>query len=147
MDLDADWLVVDPFASVGPPRIHAEFTSVDVEPHAIVARLGPLGAREEADGEPGLVLTGGVLRSAKEVLFDATVRVLAQNGGPLVVDPATMGAQLAGGLVQTTPDGDATVYLLAPGEPALDPTTLVPADEAMSLAADEPFETPERAVR
>ena len=67
---------------------------------------------------------GGVLRSGKAVLFDATVHVLARDGGPLVVDPATMAAQLAGGVVQLTPEGDATVYLLAPGAPAVDPLQL-----------------------
>ena len=69
-------------------------------------------------------MTGGVLRSGKAVLFDATVHVLARDGGPLVVDPATMAAQLAGGVVQLTPEGDATVYLLAPGAPAVDPLQL-----------------------
>jgi hypothetical protein len=118
--VDADWLVLDPFASVGPPEVRARFTSVEVSADAIVARLGALTAREEESGSPGFVLSGGVVRSGKAVLFDATVHVVAFDGGALVLNPTTMDAQVAGSVVQLTPDGDATVYLLAPGAPAVD---------------------------
>ena len=37
---------------------------------------------------------------------------------------AKFAAQLAGGVVQLTPEGDVTVYLLAPGAPAVDPLQL-----------------------
>lgn len=116
LDVDRDWLVIDPFPFAGPPEIHAAFTSVEVRDHDIVARLGELTPREERKEPGGLTLTGGVLRSQKTLLFDVTVRLLAQDGGALVIDPDTLSDQIAGGIVKNGKDGNVTVYVLAPDQ-------------------------------
>jgi hypothetical protein len=100
IDVDDDRLTINPFAFLGPP--------------AIVARLGELTPREDASEGPGLTLTGGALRTGSMVLFGTTLRLVAEDGGPLVLDPAQFDAQLEGGVVKLSRDRT-TVYVAAPG--------------------------------
>ena len=120
VDVDGNWLVIDPFPFMGPPAIHATFTSVVVHEGGIVARLGELSKREEARKGGGVELNGGALRSAKMILLGASLRLVAQDGGALVIDPATMVDQLADGVVKTLKNGDVVVYLVAPGDAPAD---------------------------
>ena len=122
VQFDEDWLVIDPFPTVGPPEIHARFTAVEVRDHEIVARLGALTPRQEGDLASGVVLEGGVLRTGQTVLFDTTLHLVALDGGALVIDPSTFADQLAGGFTQTVRPGRIIAYVLAPGQPSVDPT-------------------------
>ncbi len=116
IEVDKDWLVVNPFPFAGPPEIHAAFTSVVVRDHDIVARLGELSPRQESKEPGGLLLKGGVFRNQTSVYFDATLHLVAQDGGALVIDPGTLADQVSGGVVKTSKNGDITVYVLAPGQ-------------------------------
>lgn len=137
LEVDEDWLIINPFPFAGPPEIHAAFTSVEVRDHDIVARLGELTRRAETKEPGGLVLEGGAWRSQKSVHFGATVRLMAQDGGALVIDPATLGDQIAGGVVKQTKDGDITVLVLAPGEAPLQPVVTPPSGpEAATTPAE-----------
>lgn len=126
VEVDEDWLVIDPFPFAGPPAIHAAFTSVDVRAHDIVARLGEIPPSEERKEPAGVVLSGGVFRNKKTLFFNATLRLLAQDGGALVIDPDTFGEQILGGTVKTTENGDPVVYVLAPGEKPIQPVETPP---------------------
>ncbi len=139
VEVDQDRLVIDPFPFAGPPEIVATFTSVVVRDHDIVARLGELTPREETREPSGLVLSGGVLRSKKSVYFDVTLHLLADDGGALVVDPDTFGAQIAGGVARVDEDGDITMFVRAPGQAAV-PTMVRPEG-----GPEEPRTAPEAA--
>lgn len=116
IEVDEDWLVINPFPFAGPPEIHAAFTSVVVRDHDIVARLGELTPRAERTEPGGLTLQGGVFRSQKTVYFDATLQLVAQDGGALVIDPDRLPDQISGGVVKAGKDGNMVVYVLAPGQ-------------------------------
>lgn len=141
IDVEGDWLLIDPFPFAGPPAVRAKFTSVEVREGGIVARLGELSPREEAGAAGGITLTGGALRTKKVVTFDAAIRVIARDGGALVLDPTTMEAQIAGGLVKSLASGDYEVYVVAPGaEP-------VPAVSAPASGPAAPRKAPGEAER
>lgn len=116
IEVDEDWLVINPFPFTGPPEVHAAFTSVVVRDHDIVARLGELTPREESKEPSGFILKGGVFRSQKTVYFDVTLRLVAQDGGALVIDPNTLTEQISGGVIKTDKEGDVTVYVVAPDQ-------------------------------
>lgn len=114
LEVDQDDLLLNPFPFPGPPEFDAAFTSFEVREHELVAGLGELTPREIERGEPGLVLHGGALRSGDAILYDATLRLLAQDGGDLVLDPARFDAQLEGGFLKQGHDGSMTLYLVPP---------------------------------
>lgn len=121
LDIDEDWLVVNPFPFAGPPEIHAKFTSVEVRDQDIVARLGELTPREERKEPGGVLLKGGVMRNKKSMFFGVSLQLVAQDGGALVIDPETLDDQLERGLIKNTREGDIVVYVLAPGQTAINP--------------------------
>jgi hypothetical protein len=112
LTVQKDQLVLDPFPFVGPPEVHTAFRSVEVREHSIVARLGEPPDEADALPEPGLVLTGGVIRSDKTVLFDAVLALVPRDGGKLVLDPARLDDQIRGGFTKLA--GDRIVLHLAP---------------------------------
>ncbi len=101
LNVEKDLLVVDPFPYIGPPRIKAAFTSVEVREGALVARLGEA---PEPDGYPqGLTLIGGVFRSGGSMFFDTTLSLVARDGGPPTIDPERLDEQMAAGFTKLNP--------------------------------------------
>ena len=72
------------------------------------------------------MLQGGALRTGKMVVFDATLSLVAQDGGALVIDPARMDDQIADGIARNSKDGDVTVYVVAPGDAPVNPMAAPP---------------------
>lgn len=114
IEVDKEQLVIDPFPFAGPPVIRAEFTSFEVRDHEIIARLGDPTACEDQSGAVGLVLSGGVLRSGHMIVLDTTLRLVAADGGDLVLDPSVMASQIERGFMKQAHDGSVTIYLAAP---------------------------------
>jgi hypothetical protein len=114
VDIAGDQLVINPFPFAGPPEVHAQFTSVELRKNEIVARLGAMSPAEDKAGEQGLELSGGTLRTKNLVLFGATLHLVAEKGGDLVIDPARVDAQLEGGFIKQLHDGTIEVDLAPP---------------------------------
>ncbi|MES2640745.1 MAG: hypothetical protein V4850_14715 [Myxococcota bacterium] len=98
LDVEKDLLVIDPFPFMGPPRVKAAFTSVEVQKGALVARLGE--APEPDEYPQGLTLVGGVFRSGGSLLFDSTMSLIARDGGPLTIDPDRLDEQISAGFTK-----------------------------------------------
>lgn len=108
--VDRDQLCIDPFPFRGPPEIAAAFTSVEVREHELVARLGDAPAAETSR-ESEFVLSGGALRSGKMIFFDVPLRLVAKEGGTLVVIPMSLDDQLERGFITQAHDGAMTIHL------------------------------------
>lgn len=139
IEVDEDWLVLNPFPFGGPPEITAAFSSVVVRDRDIVARLGELTPREESREPSGLVLAGGALRIQKSVFFDVNLHLVAEDGGALVIEPDTFADQIVGGVARLGKDGDLTVFVRAPGQRP------VPAIVPPAGGPEEPKTAPEAA--
>jgi hypothetical protein len=98
LDVEKDLLVIDPFPFMGPPRVKAAFTSVEVQNGALVARLGE--APEPDEYPQGLTLIGGVFRSGGSLLFDSTMSLIARDGGPLTINPDRLHEQIGAGFTK-----------------------------------------------
>lgn len=95
LEVERDYLVIDPFPFIGPPRVKAAFTSVSVEERALVARLGE--APKPDPSLQGVRLSGGVIRSGSNMFFDTTLTLVATGGGPLTLDPERLNRQIEAG--------------------------------------------------
>jgi hypothetical protein len=113
LDVEKDVLILNPFPFGGPPEIHASFSSVEVHEQALVARLGEPPDAKDRPPEPSLVLSGGVLRNDKTVLFDTTLALVPKDGGPLVIDPDKFPDQIAAGYTKLG-DDRITIHLANP---------------------------------
>ena len=100
LDVEKDLLVIDPFPFAGPPEIHTSFRSVEVRERSIVARLGEPPDQADALPEPGLVLSGGVIREDSTLLFDVVLALLPRDGGSLVIDPDRLNEQIRAGFTK-----------------------------------------------
>jgi hypothetical protein len=124
-----DQLVINPFPFMGPPEVHAEFTSVEVRKNEIVARLGALSSTADAVGEAGIVLSGGTLRTGGMILFDTSIHLVpepkgaeavpagdvpVEKGSVLAINPDTFDRQVEHGFIKQAHDGSVTVYVSAP---------------------------------
>lgn len=114
LEIDEDHLLFNPFPFAGPPEVEATFTSFEVRDHDLVARLGELPTVAAESGAPGLLLSGGALRSGDAILYGATLRLVARDGGDLVLDIARFDAQVEGGSIKLAHDGSMTLSLAPP---------------------------------
>lgn len=112
LEVEKDLLIVDPFPFLGPPRVKADFTSVEVRKGGLVARLGE--APEPDEFPQGFSLVGGVFRSGGSMFFDSTVSLVARDGGPLVLDPERISEQTVAGFSKQVPEKRQVLLHLAP---------------------------------
>nr|MBA2320941.1 hypothetical protein [Deltaproteobacteria bacterium] len=141
LDIDQDRLRINPFPFIGPPAIEAKFSSVEVHEHELVARLGELTALEEEKGEPGLVLTGGAIRTGSTVLLGVTLSLRAEHGGPLQIDPERMEQQIEQGYMKQS-GRYTTLYLVAPDALKRDPAVSSSAPPGGTDAGNQPGKAP-----
>lgn len=114
LNVDEDHLVIDPFPFLGPPKIKARFTSVELKGDALVARLGE--GRKSSDQVAGIRLSGGVFRSDGTLFFDTTLSLVPQEGATFRIDVDRFEEQQAAGFAKISPGRVVTLFVPAPGE-------------------------------